>query len=662
MRGYISRISSSSALAAFTIVALGAAVYSNALRVPFYFDDVFTIIRNPLIKSLGGISALWRFDPSRFVTYYSFALNYHFGGLQTAGYHVVNIALHLVVSITFFLLLRRCFLIDGKKDLILERTIFFAALIFLTHPLQTQAVTYISQRSTLLASLFYMLTIYFYLGYRREGQRRTYVLAILSAAVGLFTKPIVVTLPLALLLCDSFFCGYPPKRTLKPLLPLLPFFALAMVVPLLLVLWKFKIFDLSYLGEMTRETERISRKDYLYTQFNVIMTYVRLLFFPVRQSLDYDFPLAVRFWSFPTWLSFAAIAAVFSYAVRMLRRQPALSFGIFWFFLTLSLESSVFPIRDVIFEHRLYLPMAGFAVFAAWGLAALIKDKRLFFITLVAVVTTFAALSYNRNNDWRDPARFHEQMIEYFPNKGRLYNNLGNFYVQQRRFAEAKQIYEQAIAMDQLKAYNNLANIYTIERDYDKAVATLQEGIARNPNFVEAYYNLGNVYLSFGDIDPEAAFDNFRRALEINPQFPPAIVGMGRVYLTLGDTTKARFFFQSALRIDPGSADAYTGMGDLYLAQRQYDLAEQYYRQALDRDPGLAVVRNNYANLLNMRGQKKEAIRQYRKAIADAPDYADAYRNLANVLYESDQPQEARRMLEVAEHLAQRYRAIKSRE
>ena len=366
-------------------VILALLIYSNTFKVPFHFDDLLVIVENPFIKSLEKLPELWLFDPSRFLTHLSFAFNYYFGGLAVEGYHAVNLILHIINTFLFYafmlVTLQQVDLKDDLKELPLLRIPLFAALLFLVHPIQTQAVTYISQRSTLLATLCYLLALIFYIQARRKGKGGYYAASLCVAFIGLFTKPIIVTLPAAILLYE--ICFLKKEKMFVP--RLLPFFVLALSVPLLLLFWKHKTFDIAQYFVMTKETSKFTRLEYLLTQFNVIVTYFKLLIFPAGQNLDYEFPIARSFFSFPTWLSFSALVSLLWLAVKLFRRERVLAFCIFWIFVTLSLESSVFPISDVINEHRFYLPMAGFA-FMVSLLFSKMRKPDVYFLSMVIIL------------------------------------------------------------------------------------------------------------------------------------------------------------------------------------------------------------------------------------------------------------------------------------
>ena len=635
----------------------GTAIYSNALHAPFQFDDLLLIVENNLIKSFNIIPWLFSYDPSRFLTHLTFAINYHFGGVNVFGYHLVNVALHLLVTITFYFLLRLIFLkVNERKEELSEPwqhgIAAGAVFIFLAHPIQTQAVTYVAQRSTLLASLCYLLSCVFYIIFRMKNSMRYYFAALVVAFLGLFTKPIIVTLPLAFLLCEISFLNIANKKNWARILAgLAPFFLMAFTVPLLIMVWKLKVLDIHRYFEMTQETTQIQRLEYLWTQFNVAVTYLRLFFIPLNQNLDYDYPIAKSFWDFPTWFSFFIIAVILIFAIRIFARQKLVSFGLLWIFVTLSLESSVFPISDVMNEHRLYLPMAGFSLFLSAALAKICVKPRIYFAVICGVVLTFSTLTYLRNHVWQDRIGFLMDVARKSPHKARVHNNLGIAYADQGNLTAAEAEYITAIQLkpDFTNSYNNLANVYLQQGRVEEAIEHLKTALFWDPSYAGAYYNLGNVY--WLQKKWELAYENYQKAVEFKPSFVLAIVALGKYFRYKGDEERAELYFHSARRINPDDAGAYTNLGDLYLLRRDYPKAIANYNQAIRCDPRQVTVYNSLGNVYDMLGQYDWAERIYKEALWRDQDFAHAYFNLANTLRKKGRLEEAGLMLQKAAEL-----------
>jgi len=347
---------------------LAALIYSNTFSIPFHFDDADNIVQNPQIKDLTNFFDL---SGSRYVGFLSFALNYSVGGLQVFEYHLVNLIIHIANGFLVYSLVLLLFKAESQHSSLTTHDsplttvpwiALGAAMLFVAHPIQTQAVTYIVQRFASLVTLFYLLTVFCYLKWRlASSETRSRYLwyggALLSTVLAMKTKENSFTLPFMILSVEAIFFR---SSTRKRWLALLPFLLTLPIIPL------------SHPGAMgegeagfAQGTAEISRSDYLFTQFRVIVTYLRLLFLPIGQNLDYDYPIyhsilepAVLF-SFLFLLLIFVVSLFVIFYSRLTTQDSQLrlmGFGMVWFFLTLSIESSIIPIKDVIFEHRLYLP------------------------------------------------------------------------------------------------------------------------------------------------------------------------------------------------------------------------------------------------------------------------------------------------------------------
>ncbi len=350
------------------IICLGGFVYSNTFFSSFHLDDFHSITENPFIRDLHNLHHIWIFWPCRFITYLSIAFNYHFNGLHVGGYHLFNLGIHLATAIFVWwlvLLTLSTPAMNGDKIIRYANAIaLFAGLVFAAHPVQTEAVTYIVQRAASMAALFYLASLCFYIKSRLlqpPGLKRFYYFfSLIAALMAMFTKETAITLPLMILFYEFSFLK--TKRSFD-WRPLIPFLLILFVIPLTMLLTRSVNFQ-----EMRRAAEApagITPTHYLLTQFRVMATYMRLAFFPYAQNLDYDYPVYKNLFEWPVWASAMLLIAILFGAKQLFSKYRIVSFFILWFFLTLLPEAGFIPIKDVIFEHRLYLPLAGYSVFLA---------------------------------------------------------------------------------------------------------------------------------------------------------------------------------------------------------------------------------------------------------------------------------------------------------
>ena len=329
----------------FSILIVGFLGYCNSLEVPFLFDDMNNIVSEQNIQTL-DLKKIWDGNTLRSVTVFTFALNYRWGRLSPFGFHLFNLLIHLGCAIMVFLLVRLLLTApfssprsSPEKSDVSTFIPLFAALLFVSHPIQTQAVTYVVQRAASLATFFYVSALYFYLAGRlswNKDKRKSgacFFFVSVCTLFAFFTKEISATLPFALFAVEFFFLGWPDRKNVLRL-------AMAFFFPLfalLSALWLFKrpIF-MAIFQRVFEGIPQIRTSHYLLTQCNVIGTYLRMLLVPIGQNLDYDYPIAQTLWEMPTLLSFSFLVALWVWGGWLWRKNRLASFAIFFFFLALS--------------------------------------------------------------------------------------------------------------------------------------------------------------------------------------------------------------------------------------------------------------------------------------------------------------------------------------
>ena len=610
----------------FLIAIVGFLAYSNTFDVPFHFDDRGNIVGNYKLQS---IQNFWPPTGSRWFGYLTFALNYYFGGLHTTSYHIVNLVIHIFNAILVYWLVVLTFktpYFSNQQSAVgnqqSEKTNFdlpvnpstylplFSALLFIAHPIQTQAVTYIVQRFTSLATMFYLLSLMMYIKFRSQqsaissqqklhATRYTlYAVSLISAILAMKTKEIAFTLPFVILLYEFSFLSKLPSKIaeLKKLLPLAVILLTLLIIPLSLIGIDKPLGDaIGELRETSQEGEEIQRWSYLFTQFSVIVTYIRLLFLPINQNLDYDYPLYHSFFNPEVFLSFLFLLSICWLGVYLFYRSrhnltsppfanpPSppfdkvgttrnrggmggfpnfrlISFGIFWFFITLSVESSIIPIRDVIFEHRLYLPSIGIIIIFVsavfYILQTMIQNPKRSLaaccLLLATAVIVLSIAAYRRNIVWQDEVSLWEDAAKKSPEKVRVYYNLGKIYSDKGCPDKAIENYQIALRVkpDFIEAHNNLGAEYNEIGWSDKAIEHYQIAISLGPDFIEAHNNIGNAYVAKGWIDK--AIEHYWFALRLKPNFTEAHNNLGVAYERKGLIKEAIKEYQIALMIDPG--------------------------------------------------------------------------------------------------------------
>ncbi len=436
--------------------------YYHTLDVPFYLDDFHTILERALIYKNGSLAEIWGYSPARFIAFYSFYLNYQIGALNLAAYHLVNIAIHLGGGFAAFLLTRLLLntpAIAGAGGSVERLTWqsawlpFAVAMIFLLHPLQTQAVTYIVQRMSSLVAFFYLACLACYLKGRLTGNGWPWFLgAVLLALAAFLTKQNSFTLPFAIVLVELLLFN---AASAKPSTLLgMAAGAVGASIVALQFLWLATghggLISPSAIASLTTENDVLSRMDYFASQQEVLWRYIGLFFWPVDQRLDYAIALRTSLWLYPTVVLFLGHLLVLYVAFLIRKRFPLVSFGLFFYYLAHAVESSVLPIRDLMFEHRAYLPNYGLALVVGsvlvFGAQLLYQRSRWLPIFLaVAIISAMGTTTWLRNNLWRDNVAFLNDNARLSPLHYRPLSQLGLAYLTRKQFAQGIETLKQSI-------------------------------------------------------------------------------------------------------------------------------------------------------------------------------------------------------------------------
>jgi len=569
---------------------VGVLTYSNTFRMSFNFDDAANILSNPLIKEFNLAGVKQALYSRRAFGIFTFQFNYHFSGGEVFGYHLTNLLIHLAAAFMVYTFLTQImktpyWVGNADNNLALIPVPFFSALLFVSHPIQTQAVTYIVQRYASLASLLYLAALVCYLQARllqnnkdrlfSVGIFALYMTAAISAVLAFFTKEIAYTLPVAVVMVELFFIRFSWKKLLGLTLV---FGSFSLPVLFKYGLGKGSLEHFFYaMDEATRLQTLTSRGDYLLTQFRVIVTYLRLIFLPVNQSVDYDLSLSHSFIEPRVICSFILLAFLIILAIWLTIKSKAsnahlriVAFGLFWFFLTLSIESSLLPIIDLIFEHRVYLPSVGiFAAVSTTGLCFAWRSKQILrketvCICLLLVTVVFAGVAWKRNFVWTSEVTLWEDATLKKPKNARAWNNLGGAYIKQKESVKALHALIRSIELDPSKAaaWNNLGIAIDLMGVYKDRFYKTKEMFV-DPKQIEnkvvsrwlgdVNNNLGLAYEIVGNL-PKAA-ENYRNAIGYYPALGIAYFNLGLVSAAMGDYDKYVEQQQVLWLIDPALAE-----------------------------------------------------------------------------------------------------------
>lgn len=620
-------------LSSLIIALVGILVYSNTLGSSFHFDDESSITANAAIKNLADLKAIWRFSPARFLTYLSFAINYHFGGLNVLGYHIVSILIHIAAALSVWQLALRLFRTPASDgDEVSKRAPLLAlgaALVFVAHPIQTQAVTYVAQRAALLATLFYAMSLTFYLEARlvqiERRDRRFLILlfslSVISGLLALFSKEIAATLPIAMLMMEFFFLRSGSRLKWIFVTGVLVLFG--SVVALLVSRNLISLVD----------TTAISRGQYLLTQSKVVLTYLALLVVPVSQSLDHFVTVSADIFDPQTFFSLLALVGFASLGVWLYSRQKVVSFGIFWIILTLLPESSIIPLKDLMFEHRLYLPMIGFSISSVFLLYLLVRrgNARRYQIVVGCYVAVLGSMAFVRNEVWKDDVTLWSDVISKSPMDPRAYHNRGRAYADRDMLNEALNDYSIAISLDPNfgPPHNNRASIYIRQQKLNEAIADCSEalriGDVMHYQTARIYFNRATAYLMKNRID--SAFADFNRTIAYDPTHAAAYFNLGILYSLRGDSLKALASYTRCVSLNPKNSRAFNDRGVIFRHMGRPDSALSDFSRAIAAEPEFSRPYLNRGILLSEKGAFEPAIDDFTQFLKLSPNNFDGYYN-----------------------------------
>jgi Flp pilus assembly protein TadD len=574
------------------ILIFGLAAYSNTFASPFQLDDSINILENRSLYPL-DLGRLWHYYPLRFITNLSFAFNIYLAGFATWSFHILNLLIHILTSFVVFKLTSLILTTPSMEDRVPapQQDLFAlaAALLFATHPLQTEAVTYIVQRATSLAALFYLAALWMYLKARLESARH-YGSVFLLMLAAMLTKEISITLPFAILLVELCFFPVSGKETPgKKFIRWIPFAAFLLIIPLL-YLTNIYLLDrgAGSIKILPTLIQGVSRWHYLLTQFRVERTYLRLLFFPVNQCFDHDYRLSPGWWDIDSWAAFSLLLSIFFLALAFFKKNRLLSFGVLWFFLTLSVESSVIPLPDFIFEHRLYLPMFGFAFFLTSFLWMVSRSVKIFTAISLAIVLVLAGMTYSRNEVWKSSFSLWKDTIKKSPHKWRAYCSLGILYASELNDLKTALLYfHKALAAGSYTSdlLTTMSAVYFRLGDSQKGTYYHQQALSLMNSEPPYWHNVLErnqaVLLKTANKKTEA-IESLKKAIEINVPDHALYIQLGTLYLEAGQEDAAAVSFRKAIEVAPLSQEGYDALALLYTKkgeeQKAVDVMVEYLK------------------------------------------------------------------------------------
>ena len=596
----------------FLICCMGVLAFYGTLHSPFHYDDAHAIVENPYIKDLDkfqekvGIQNIF----NRSVLLLSFAINQKIGKLEVFGYHLLNIIIHILSTILWFFLVKEFIQIDlfGKRFL-KKQLPLLCSVFHLVNPLNIQAITYISSRSSLLATFFYLLAFYIFtqtLKLARENTSKVRVsisifffLIILFLGIG--TKEIVASFPLMAIV---YLWLATPIRERKSLIP-----KIISIFSLLIVFLTYRFFQQGSLFSLKADPTSgdISRLFYFLSQLKVITGYYLLkLLAPFNLNFEPDiwFYKSGLHWDWLIGLIILLLVGTIIYR----QKSNLVKFGALWFFITLLPTSSFIPLKQLATEHRTYLPGLGFSLVLGWVFLNFKSYQLIPKILFIIFIFLNSTLTVNRSLDFRSEISLWEDTAKKSPRKALVHNNLATAYIGANQFDKAKISLEAALTINplQIDPHVNLGHIAGHQKDWKKAIEKFDLGIALGTKKADTFYYSGFARNNLGKY--EEAIPYFKKALTLKPFKADYHFDLGNSYKHLKLYDNALYHFRKTLEIEPDHYKALNNMGTIFWDLGVLDQAKAEFKKVMQIRPDIPAIHNNLATIYIKSGDFKNAI------------------------------------------------------
>jgi len=598
------------------LVALVFVVFGQTIHFHFLnFDDQDYIYDNPVVlKGLtaGGIG--WAFTHAHADNWHPLTTILHMldcqvYGLWAGGHHLTNVVLHSACAVLLFLML-----LDMTRAL--WRGAFVAAL-FAIHPLRVESVAWVSELKDVLSGLFFMLTLWAYARYARGPRSRArYAAVVLCLALGLLSKPMLVTVPFVLLLLDYWPLGR--LRTVSQLPGLLteklPLFALCVLSSIATIIAQ---------RQAIAPDSKLALSSRLGNALVACVVYLEKLVWPSGLAALYPFPTnGPEGWEVIDAILILAALSAGAWLLR--RKKPYLLGGWLWYLGMLAPVIGIVQVGPQAYADRYtYLPQIGLCIAATWAAADWAGERRARRAGLgavaLAILCALLVASWRQTTYWRDSETLWTHALECTENNWIAHGNLGLALYDTGRVDQAIAQYGDDLAINPAdeKVHSNLGNALAREGRIGDALAEYREALRLNPDDAEARYNLGSTLCRQGRMDDGIA--EYREALRINPAYAEAHGNLGTALLQERRIEEAISEYREAIRIDPGYADAHSNLGVALLQQGRTEEAIAEYREALRINPAYADAQCNLGLALCKDGQAGEGIARLDKAIQLQP-------------------------------------------
>ena len=620
------KISSTTSIHICLIVILCLVAYFNSLFNQFTYDDNVIIVDNYLFRNLENLPRLFGsayFNYAQELTYrpivtISYLVDYVIWGLRPFGYHLTNLLLHILTAITVYSLLK-IIVRDAYMRPLRNYIAFWGAILFSVHPVNTEAVNAIAFREDLIATLFYLLGLLFYIksSVGNAYMRPLRILSVLCYLIAMFAKEMAVTLIIVILMYDVLMSSKPVGDTyvgclqnIKKNIGKYTLYCIALIFYLIVRFIILKNPDegtVKYIGENFFVN--------VLTMIKILGSYLLQMLIPIGLSADYTIRPIESPFNLSFLISLTGIVAIILIGIIFRKKNPIISFFIFFFFIGLLPVMNFIPISNPRADRYLYLVSILYCAILSMSIVGAVRNrfadkvgngrdrslrifrsgKELVIPVLMGIIVIFyIILTIQRNRIWRDDITLWEDTLKKYPNSKRANANLGREYLKKGELNLALEKLQKAVALEEnnYMAYVNLGIVYSQLEQYDSAIEALKKAVKIFPNYDKTHNTLGNLYIKKKEFN--RALESYQKAVKINPEFAEAYCNMGNAYMELKLYKEAEASYTKALEIDKNFYGAFLNLGTFYTSINQDEKALECFNKALNLKP------NSYRPLFNM--------------------------------------------------------------